>query len=141
MNQIPNIEETHNTREVEDIKAFYSTEGIPEETKQAISFMRQWLNEDRKATPLVTAKDLWHWIGPTIHHQLQKARRKAKLEGYAFATRHFKERLEIGQSFADAVTGMEKLANHSELDQDDEDKLFQASSAGDILKELDQDKK
>lgn len=75
-----NIEETHNTREVDGLKEFYSTDGIPEEMKQAISFMRQWLNEDRKATPMVTARDLWHWIGPTIHHQLQKAREETTEE-------------------------------------------------------------
>lgn len=50
----------------ESIKDFYSTESIPEEMKQAIAFMRQWLNEDRKATPMVTARDLWHWLEKSL---------------------------------------------------------------------------
>lgn len=57
-----------------EMKEFYSTDGIPEEMKQALSFMRQWLNEDRKATPMVTARDLWHWLEKTHHQELQKAR-------------------------------------------------------------------
>lgn len=47
---------------VDKMKEFYSTDAIPEEMKQALAFMRQWLNEDRKATPMVTARDLWHWL-------------------------------------------------------------------------------
>lgn len=30
-------------------------------------------------------------------------------EGYQMAVRHFKERLELGQSFEDAVKGMESI--------------------------------
>ena len=57
-------------KRVEKTKKFYSTEGIPEEMKQALSFMRQWLNEDRKATPMVTARDLWHWLEKDYNNAL-----------------------------------------------------------------------
>lgn len=66
-------------KRVEATKEFYSTEGIPEEMKQALSFMRQWLNEDRKATPMVTARDLWHWLEKDYNKALTKAQNIIKL--------------------------------------------------------------
>jgi len=30
--------------------------------RQPIAFLRQWLNEDRKATPMVTNEEIWHWL-------------------------------------------------------------------------------
>lgn len=40
----------------------------------------------------------------------EEERRVAKLAGYSFAIKHFKERLEMGQSFEDAVVSMERIA-------------------------------
>ena len=59
------------TKDIKETKEFYSTEGIPEHLKQPLSFMRQWLNEDRKATPMVTARDLWHWLEKAYTHHYQ----------------------------------------------------------------------
>lgn len=72
---------THNTSD-EEIVEFFSTEGIPEEMKLALSFMRQWLNEDRKATPMVTARDLWHWLDKdyTTFRQSEAKKREELLE-------------------------------------------------------------
>jgi len=30
--------------------------------KQPISFLRQWLNEDRNCKPLVTNQEIWYWL-------------------------------------------------------------------------------
>jgi phosphoenolpyruvate carboxylase len=60
----------------EKTKEFYSTESIPEEMKQALAFMRQWLNEDRKATPMVTARDLWHWLERDYNKVIEAERQK-----------------------------------------------------------------
>lgn len=67
---------------VRGIEEFYSTECIPEEMKQALSFMRQWLNEDRKATPMVTARDLWHWLEKDYTHfqEQHEAKQRELLE-------------------------------------------------------------
>lgn len=40
---------------------------------------------------------------------------KAKLEGYAFAVKHFNERLEIEQTFTDAVRDMEAIATRNDI--------------------------
>ena len=63
-------------RSVEKMKEFYSTDSIPEEMKQALAFMRQWLNEDRKATPMVTARDLWHWLERDYNKAIEAERQK-----------------------------------------------------------------
>lgn len=60
-----------------EMKEFYSTESIPEEMKQALSFLRQWLNEDRKATPMVTARDLWQWLEKDYKKTKDAEREKA----------------------------------------------------------------
>ena len=48
----------------ESFKELYSTEGIPEELKQPLSDLRQWLNEDRKCDPMVTTQELYIWLKP-----------------------------------------------------------------------------
>jgi hypothetical protein len=50
------------TTEQDKLKELYDTKGIPNGMKQAVSFLRQWLNEDRKCEPMVTTKELWHWL-------------------------------------------------------------------------------
>lgn len=48
------------------LKAFNDLQGFPEDVpehmKQPISFLRQWLNEDRKCTPMVTNTEIWSWL-------------------------------------------------------------------------------
>jgi len=45
-----------------DMGEIYDTTGIPEEFKKSIGFLRQWLNEDRHCTPMVTSKEIWVWF-------------------------------------------------------------------------------
>jgi hypothetical protein len=45
-----------------DLDKLYSTDGIPDDMKQPISFLRQWLNEDRNCKPLVTNQEIWYWL-------------------------------------------------------------------------------
>ena len=44
---------------------------IPEQYKQPISFLRQWLNEDRitETNRMVSDENLWHWLeGVQVEH-------------------------------------------------------------------------
>ncbi len=65
MNQIPNIEETHNTRE-----------GI-EEILRKFKTTIMWETEHEEGL-LMSNHDALEWLRTTLHQQLQKAR----LEGY-----------------------------------------------------------
>ena len=77
MNQIPNIEETHNTREVEEVvKEFY----------KIFDTDNLWQGED-EWTKNVPIGNIEQWLRTTLHQQLQKARQDwlqeeiVKLEG------------------------------------------------------------
>lgn len=37
-------------------------DGVPSEMVQRINNLRQWLNEDRKCTPMVTNADILYWL-------------------------------------------------------------------------------
>lgn len=68
MNQIPNIEETYNTREVEEVvKEFY----------KIFDTDNLWQGED-EWTKNVPIGNIEQWLRTTLHHQLQKAREQRK---------------------------------------------------------------
>lgn len=65
---------TQNEGTEKKLQKHYSTEGIPPELIQSITFLRQWLNEDRKCTPMVTARDIWHWLDRDFTRAIQTAK-------------------------------------------------------------------
>lgn len=79
--------------------------------EQAEAILRCVKNADNDTHALSMIKTNLNALHYSHTEELEQARRKAKLDGYSFAIGHFRERLEVGQSFEDAVRDMQKLAD------------------------------
>ena len=110
MNQIPNIEETYNTREVEEVvKEFY----------KIFDTDNLWQGED-EWTKNVPIGNIEQWLRTILHHQLQKARQDWLRKEIVRLEEEKSEVIDGGEFGAGMLTAIDDIIDRyqAELNQD-----------------------